>query len=254
MHERVGRSVEGEAAGDERAVAAARFVEGFLELAAGERAILRAEEDGSGDGFAGFDVVGFGVQAGAANQGNDARDRDVLAANGETAATELLDHLVDVAGGVGRLTTDDRRRTTGSVVIQRIWVEGGGLDGFDGEGAGDADGGAIDFGLVVEGFGFGRLVLGDAFERDVRNGFIVERALDALFGVGEPVHWEGGCHEPLASEREGHARGIAGDPAPAPVFRNVGAGAAAAGWIEHHIAGVCDGVGFGAGRAARSPF
>ncbi len=57
-------------------------------------------------------------------------------------------------------------------------------------------------------------------------------------GMGQLVVVEHGRHQPLLGEGERDAGGIAGDPAPAPLFSNVGGRAGTAGGVEHEIAGV----------------
>ncbi len=49
---------------------------------------------------------------------------------------------------------------------------------------------------------------------------------------------EHGGHQPLPGEGDRHARGVAGDPAPAPLLGDISGGAAAAGGIEDQVAGV----------------
>ena len=56
--------------------------------------------------------------------------------------------------------------------------------------------------------------------------------------MGQFVIVEDGGHQPLLGQRERHARGVAGDPAPSPLLGHEGRGAAAAGGIEDQIAGI----------------
>ena len=75
-------------------------------------------------------------------------------------------------------------------------------------------------------------------QRDVRHGLVDEAALQALVRVAQVVVVEAGGHQPLLGQGDGHARGVAGDPAPAPFLGDVGGGAGAAGRVEHEVAGV----------------
>ena len=61
---------------------------------------------------------------------------------------------------------------------------------------------------------------------------------DALGGVRQQVVGIAGSHEAGAGQGEGHARGVEGDPAPAPLLGHVGGGARTAGRVQHQIAGV----------------
>ena len=60
----------------------------------------------------------------------------------------------------------------------------------------------------------------------------------ALPAVGEEVVGIARAHQPRARERQRHARGVDGDPAPAPLLGDSSRGAGAAGRIEHEIAGI----------------
>jgi hypothetical protein len=90
--------------------------------------------------------------------------------------------------------------------------------------------------LVVDRVDVG--VVCDGFERDMRHGFIVEAAAETLMRIAERVIVEAGGHQPLLGQRDRHARGVAGDPAPPPFLGDEGGGAGAAGRIEHQIAGI----------------
>ena len=76
-------------------------------------------------------------------------------------------------------------------------------------------------------YGIDVFVVGDVFEGDMGDGVVVE----AFFGVGgvfEFVVREGGAHDSRTRERKGDARGVAGDPTPAPLFGDEGGCAGAA--------------------------
>ena len=130
-------------------------------------------------------------------------------------------------------------------------------------------------GLVVERFGFGVAgdgrvdllarhafldvrVVGDGLERDVRHALVDKALADVAFGlvlgrhlagqfgflldalrrVGQQVVGILRGHQARARQRQGDAAGVAGDPAPAPLLGDVGRRAAAAGRVEHQVAGV----------------
>jgi hypothetical protein len=82
-------------------------------------------------------------------------------------------------------------------------------------------------------------VVGDAFQHDMRHGFIVETAAQTLVRIAQGVIVERRGHQSLLGQRDRHARGVAGDPAPPPFFPDEGGGARATGRIEHQIAGIC---------------
>ena len=63
-------------------------------------------------------------------------------------------------------------------------------------------------------------------------------ATDAFFRMREFVVIKICRHETLLGERDSNARRVAGDPAPAPLFRNVGGRAGAASRIQDKIAGI----------------
>ena len=81
-------------------------------------------------------------------------------------------------------------------------------------------------------------VVGDALERNVRHGFVDEPALQSFVWVAQRVVIEAGGHQALFGQRNGNARGVAGDPAAAPFFSDVGCSAATARWIKNQVAGV----------------
>ncbi len=101
-------------------------------------------------------------------------------------------------------------------------------------------------------------VVGDRLEGDVRHALIDESLADvaahrrrgrdpagqfalfdlALAAVGEEVIGIAGAHDPGARQGEGDARGVDGDPAPAPLLGDIGGGAGAAGGVEDEVAGV----------------
>ena len=60
----------------------------------------------------------------------------------------------------------------------------------------------------------------------------------ALAAVGEKVVGIARAHQPGAGEREGDAAGVDSDPAPAPLFGDIGGRAGAAGRVEHEVAGI----------------
>ena len=65
---------------------------------------------------------------------------------------------------------------------------------------------------------------------------VLESPRHAGVGPGELVVGEGAGHEPLPREAERHAGGVAGDPAPTPLLRDISGGAGAASWVEHEVA------------------
>ena len=72
----------------------------------------------------------------------------------------------------------------------------------------------------------------------MRDGLVLEAAADAFLGVGQLVVVEDGAHQALFGEGDRHARGVAGDPAAAPLLGDVGGRAGAAGGVEDQVAGV----------------
>ncbi len=101
-------------------------------------------------------------------------------------------------------------------------------------------------------------VVGDGFQRDVRDALIDEALTEiavhrhgggngasdlgffelAVAAIGEQVIRIACAHETRASESECDAGSIDGDPAAAPLFGDVGGCAGAAGGIEYEVAGV----------------
>ena len=74
-------------------------------------------------------------------------------------------------------------------------------------------------------------IVGNAFERDVRHRLVDEAAAQPLMRVAQRKVVKAGRHQPLLGQRDGHARGIAGDPAAAPFLGDVGRGAGTAGGV-----------------------
>ncbi len=72
----------------------------------------------------------------------------------------------------------------------------------------------------------------------MRHGFIHKTAAHAFLWVGELVIIEIGGHQPLLGKGERYARGVAGDPAPAPLLGDIGGCAGAAGGVEDQVAGI----------------
>ncbi|MFA4945499.1 MAG: hypothetical protein WC789_12450 [Lentisphaeria bacterium] len=126
-----------------------------------------------------------------------------------------------------------------------------GRDGcFKGERAGDA-GDALDLLRPVhQHFFLCRLVVGDAFQGDVRHNaadFLALLVLLALVDkaagraaavVAQFIEREGRGQQPLPRQRQRHAAGVHGDPAPPPLLRHIRRRPAAAGGIEYEVAGV----------------
>ena len=101
-------------------------------------------------------------------------------------------------------------------------------------------------------------VVGDGFEGDVGDSRIDEALAHVAGGrgfggraarefgflllpfgaVGEQVEGVARPHDPGASEGQGDAGGVDGDPARAPLLGDGGGGAGAAGRVEHEVAGV----------------
>ena len=98
-------------------------------------------------------------------------------------------------------------------------------------------------------------VAGNGLERDVRHTLVDEAVSDvamrggfgrrdpgecgllslALGAVGQQVPRIAGAHDAGARKCQGDAGGVDGDPAPAPLLCDVGAGPGAAGGIEHQV-------------------
>ena len=101
-------------------------------------------------------------------------------------------------------------------------------------------------------------VVGDGLERDVRHTLIDKALADvamrrlagwrgagdfgfldlAVAAVGEQVVGIARTHDAGTGQRQGHAGGVDGDPAAAPLLGDIGGGAGAAGRVEHEVAGV----------------
>ena len=101
-------------------------------------------------------------------------------------------------------------------------------------------------------------IVGDGFQGDVRHALVDEALADVAAGgrfrrrtlrdlgflalplgaVGEQIPGIARAHDARACQRERHAGGVDGDPAPAPLLGDVGRGAGAAGRVEHEIAGI----------------
>ena len=101
-------------------------------------------------------------------------------------------------------------------------------------------------------------IVGDGFQGDVRHALVDEALADVPAGrclrrralrdlaflalplgaVGEQVPGIARAHDARARQRERHAGGVDGDPAPAPLLGDVSRGARAAGRVQHQIAGV----------------
>ncbi len=148
-------------------------------------------------------------------------------------------------------------------------------EAFDRERAGHTHALVVLVRLVVERFGVGVAgdgrvdllarhpfvdirVVGDRLERDVRHALVDEAFADVVAGriarwrragqfrflldplgrVGQQIVGIFGAHQPRACQRQRHAAGVAGDPAPSPLLGDIGGRAAAAGRVEHEVAGV----------------
>src|SRR3546814_2732110 len=74
---------------------------------------------------------------------------------------------------------------------------------------------------------------------DVCSSDLDEAATQAFVRVLELKVVVTGGHQPSLGQGDGHARGVAGDPAATPFLGDVGGGAGAAGGIEYKVAGIC---------------
>ena len=130
--------------------------------------------------------------------------------------------------------------------------------GVAGEGGVEGVAGGLDGGLAGGPDHVDLGVVGDGFQRDVRHALVDEALADVVVGgrvgrgragdvgllaaalgaVGEQVEGELRAHDPGAGQRQRHAGGVDGDPAPAPLLGDEGGGAGAAGRVEHEVAGV----------------
>ena len=81
-------------------------------------------------------------------------------------------------------------------------------------------------------------IVGDGFQGDMGDGLVAEAAANALLGMGQLIVIKESSHETLLGQGDGYARGVAGDPAAAPLLGHIGGGAGAAGGIKDQIAGV----------------
>ena len=81
-------------------------------------------------------------------------------------------------------------------------------------------------------------IVGNAFECDVGHGFVDKTAAQPFVRIAQGEVVKAGGHQPLFGQRNGDARGVAGNPAAAPFFGDVGGGSAAAGGVEYQVAGV----------------
>jgi hypothetical protein len=109
---------------------------------------------------------------------------------------------------------------------------------------------ALDLGAIDEHLLLGRLIVGDALERDMRHDPAdVFTLLVLLADVNEAAGWptgfffelvirEGRREHALAGKSQWHSAGVDRDPSPAPLFGDVRGRAAASGWVEHEVAGV----------------
>ena len=78
---------------------------------------------------------------------------------------------------------------------------------------------------------------------DISSGLILRRRpasklrlfLYSFRGISQQVIWEACSHEASTCQRQGHATGIYGYPAPAPLLRHVSRGAAATGRIKNKV-------------------
>ena len=60
----------------------------------------------------------------------------------------------------------------------------------------------------------------------------------AVFGIGQQIKWKLSGHQTRACQRNGNSAGVASNPTPSPLLRDVSCRAAAASRIEHQIAGI----------------
>ena len=81
-------------------------------------------------------------------------------------------------------------------------------------------------------------VIGDGLEGDMGNGLVTEAAANAFLLMSQFVVIVNCGHKTLLGQSDGHAGGVAGDPAAPPLLGHVGGGAGAAGGIEDQIAWV----------------
>lgn len=93
------------------------------------------------------------------------------------------------------------------------------LQRFDSERPGHAQPLFVDPRLIVERFGVGRFVVGESFQRDMRDGFVDKSVANvAAFGVVEFVVGIGGGEQARFGDADGNAGGVNCDPA-GPIAR-----------------------------------
>ena len=97
-----------------------------------------------------------------------------------------------------------------------------------GERTGDAGLPAVAMRLVVEHGLVGRLVISQGPRRDGGNAAVAEAGPDSLVGMGQLVIVIIRGHQPLPGNGDGHPRGVAGDPAAAPLLSDI------ARWCRNH--------------------
>ena len=105
----------------------------------------------------------------------------------------------------------------------------------------------VDLGIVGDGFqgDVGHALVDEALADVAAGGCFRRRALRdlgflplPLGAVGEQIPGIARAHDARPRQRERHAGGVDGDPAPAPLLGDVGRGARAAGRVQHQVAGV----------------
>ena len=108
----------------------------------------------------------------------------------------------------------------------------------------------VDLGTVHQRHQLRRLVVGDGLQRDARHKPADLLALAVLLAlvakaagrsprrVLQPIPGKGRRDQPLPGQRQRHPRGIAGDPAPAPLLGDVCRGPRSAGDVHHQITGI----------------
>ena len=105
----------------------------------------------------------------------------------------------------------------------------------------------VDLGIVGDGFqgDVGHALVDEALANVAAGGCLRRRALRdlgflalPLGAVGQQIPGIARAHDARPRQRERHAGGVDGDPAPAPLLGDVGGGARAAGWVQHEVAGV----------------
>ena len=81
-------------------------------------------------------------------------------------------------------------------------------------------------------------IVGDRLQRHVGHGLVDEAALQPFVRIAQFEVVVAGRHQPRLGQRDRDARGVAGDPAAAPLLSNEGRGTGTAGGIEDEVAGV----------------